>query len=142
MSLPGIYGHEPHCESLLAPIHVRAEVERDYWQSQPLHPADPVEAFIQGRDANTQAWLRAHPGDAVVLATGSDPRRASKLNAADLDATRRAIRAVRTNISATWINSWAVKQQVAAKMHASDAPAEASQYRRPDGTVGEFARTE
>jgi hypothetical protein len=30
--------------------------------------------------------LRAHPGDAVVLATGSDPRRASKLNAADLDA--------------------------------------------------------
>jgi hypothetical protein len=64
----------------------RAEVERDYWQSQPLHPADPVEAFIASRDVNTQAWLRAHPTDALVLATGSDPHRASKLNAADLDA--------------------------------------------------------
>jgi hypothetical protein len=64
----------------------RVEDEGRYWESQPQHHSDPVEAFIQGRDANTQAWLRAHPGDALVLATGSDPRRFSKLNAADADA--------------------------------------------------------
>jgi hypothetical protein len=65
---------------------LRVEDEARHWQNQPHHDSDPVEAFIQGRDANTQAWLRAHPDDALVLATGSDPRRASKLNAADLDA--------------------------------------------------------
>jgi hypothetical protein len=48
--------------------------------------SDPVEAFIQSRDAGTQAWLREHPDDARILATNSDPRRAAKLNAADADA--------------------------------------------------------
>jgi hypothetical protein len=48
--------------------------------------SDPVEAFIQSRDAGTQAWLRDHPDDARILATNSDPRRAAKLNAADADA--------------------------------------------------------
>jgi hypothetical protein len=52
----------------------------------PQTQADPVEAFIQSRDAGTQAWLRSHPDDARVLATNSDPRRAAKLNAADADA--------------------------------------------------------
>ena len=52
----------------------------------PQTQTDPVEAFIQSRDSGTQAWLRDHPGDARVLATNSDPRRAAKLNAADADA--------------------------------------------------------
>jgi hypothetical protein len=52
----------------------------------PQTQADPVEAFIQGRDPGTQAWLRDHPDDARILATNSDPRRAAKLNAADADA--------------------------------------------------------
>lgn len=47
---------------------------------------DPVEAFIASRDDSTQTWLRAHMDDARVLATGSNPRRAMKLNAADADA--------------------------------------------------------
>jgi hypothetical protein len=49
-------------------------------------PGDPVEAFINGRSAPTQAWLRAHPEDARALALNTDPRRAAKLNAADSDA--------------------------------------------------------
>jgi hypothetical protein len=56
------------------------QVERRY------EPPDPVEAFIAGRDAGTQAWLRAHMDDARVLATGSNTRRGAKLNAADNDA--------------------------------------------------------
>jgi hypothetical protein len=48
--------------------------------------ADPVEAFIQGRDPGTQAWLREHADDARALALDPQGRRAAKLNAADSDA--------------------------------------------------------
>jgi len=52
----------------------------------PQAQADPVEAFIQGRDPGTQAWLREHADDARALALDPTGRRAAKLNAADSDA--------------------------------------------------------
>jgi hypothetical protein len=52
----------------------------------PQTQADPVEAFIQGRDPGTQAWLREHADDARALALDPTGRRAAKLNAADSDA--------------------------------------------------------
>jgi hypothetical protein len=70
----------------------RLETERDQLARQAIPPADPVEAFINGRDANTRAWLRAHPDDARALATGNNPRRAMKLNAADADAVAEGYR--------------------------------------------------
>jgi hypothetical protein len=58
-----------------------------------LPPADPIEAFISGRAAPTQAWLRAHPEDARALALTTvgqasveDTRRSAKINAAHNDA--------------------------------------------------------
>lgn len=52
----------------------------------PTAPADPVEAFLSRCEPGTAAWLRAHPDEARVLATNSDPRRVAKLRAADNDA--------------------------------------------------------
>ena len=60
----------------------KTETRRDAPQQQ----ADPLEAFISGRSAPTQAWLRAHPDEARALALGTDSRRAAKLTAADSDA--------------------------------------------------------
>jgi hypothetical protein len=68
------------------------EVERRQLERQPVAPSDPVEAFIAERDPATQAWLRAHPDDARALATGNNPRRAMKLNAADADAVAEGYR--------------------------------------------------
>jgi hypothetical protein len=74
--------------SELAVARTRAEDEQRYWENQPAHHRDPVEALIQSRASEplTQAWLRQHPADALALATGSDPRRVAKINAADNDA--------------------------------------------------------
>jgi hypothetical protein len=55
-------------------------------EATPYLPPDPVEAFIATRDSGTQSWLRKHMDEARVLATGTDPKRAAKLNAADADA--------------------------------------------------------
>jgi hypothetical protein len=55
-------------------------------QEQQRTAADPVEAFIGGRDTGTQAWLRSHPDEARILATDPTSRRGMKINAADADA--------------------------------------------------------
>lgn len=55
-------------------------------EAAPVVQADPLETFIAGRSAPTQAWLRAHPDEARALALGTDSRRAAKLTAADSDA--------------------------------------------------------
>jgi hypothetical protein len=65
---------------------IQVEAEGRRLESLPYLPPDPVEAFLSGRDAATQKWLRDHPDEAVALATNSDPRRVAKLNAADADA--------------------------------------------------------
>jgi hypothetical protein len=54
-------------------------------QRQPS-PDEVVEAFINSRDANTQAWLRGHVDDARVLALTPTSRRSMKISAADSDA--------------------------------------------------------
>jgi hypothetical protein len=85
----GNYASHAERQRNIARIEVqrsRLETERDQLARQPIPSADPVEAFIRGRDTNTQAWLRAHPDEARALATKSNPRRAMKLNAADADA--------------------------------------------------------
>jgi hypothetical protein len=66
----------------------RAEDEQRYWESQPKYARDPVENLIASKSSEpeTQAWLRAHPSDALALATGSDPRRAAKIHASHADA--------------------------------------------------------
>jgi hypothetical protein len=65
---------------------IQAEAEGRRLEAMPYLPENPVEAFISGRDPATQRWLRAHPDDALALATNSDPQRAAKINAADSDA--------------------------------------------------------
>jgi hypothetical protein len=68
----------------------RVQVESEYahLQNQRPLPADPVAALIESRSSEplTQQWLRDHPTDALALATGNDPRRAAKLQAAHADA--------------------------------------------------------
>jgi hypothetical protein len=66
----------------------RAENAKRYFENQPMHPRDPVEALIASKSSEpeTQAWLRAHPTDALALATGSDPRRQAKILASHADA--------------------------------------------------------
>ena len=49
-------------------------------------PADPLEAFLQGRTAPTANWLRSHPDELRALATNSDSRRVAKISAAHNDA--------------------------------------------------------
>jgi hypothetical protein len=72
----------------LAVARARAEDEQRYWQNQPVHPSDPVEALIQSKAAEplTQQWLRSHPSEAVALATGSDSYRVAKIQASHADA--------------------------------------------------------
>jgi hypothetical protein len=65
---------------------IQVEAEGRRLEAMPYLPSDPVEAFVSGRDAATQRWLRDHPDDALALATNCDPRRVSKINAADADA--------------------------------------------------------
>jgi hypothetical protein len=48
--------------------------------AQPSRPADPVEAYCQGRSERSASWLRSHPEFVV------DPRKNAKLNAAHSDA--------------------------------------------------------
>src|SRR5262249_16638562 len=66
----------------------RAAQEKQYWENQPRHLRDPVEDLIASKasEPETVAWLRAHPSDAVALATGSNPRRAAKIHASHADA--------------------------------------------------------
>ena len=75
--------------SELAAERVHVEHEWRRLEAQPL-PArgDPVQALIQSRASEplTQRWLMEHPSDALALATGSDPRRAAKIQAAHNDA--------------------------------------------------------
>jgi hypothetical protein len=52
---------------------IQTEAERRRLEAMPYLPKDPIETFISGRDAATQAWLRNHMDDALVLATGSVP---------------------------------------------------------------------
>jgi hypothetical protein len=70
----------------LAVARTRAEDEQRYWENQPVHHRDPVEALIQSKasEPETVAWLRAHPADALALATGG--RRAAKIQGAHADA--------------------------------------------------------
>jgi hypothetical protein len=69
------------------------EIAADRLSRAQVPPADPVEAFISGRAAPTQAWLRAHPEDARALALSAagsagvdDQRRSARINAAHNDA--------------------------------------------------------
>jgi hypothetical protein len=74
--------------SELAVQRAQAEHEQQYFEAQPVHPRDPVEALIQSRahEPLTQKWLREHPSDALALATGCSPRRQAKILASDADA--------------------------------------------------------
>jgi hypothetical protein len=67
--------------SELAVQRARVEDEHRYWQNQPVRPHDPVEALIQSKasEPETVAWLRSHPADAVVLATGSSLARVAQI---------------------------------------------------------------
>ena len=47
---------------------------------------DPVEAYIARCTPETARWMRAHPDDAHVIATNSDPQPAAKLTASHNDA--------------------------------------------------------
>ena len=62
------------------------------WRAKRSRQLIRSEAFISNRDTNTRAWLRAQPDDARALATGNNPRRAMKLNAADADAVAEGYR--------------------------------------------------
>jgi hypothetical protein len=76
--------------SELAVARADAERAKQYFESQPVYPRDPVEALLEAKSAEpgTVAWLRRHPHDALVLATGGavDSRRAAKIQAAHNDA--------------------------------------------------------
>jgi hypothetical protein len=78
--------HARHQRRLSELAVARADAERakNYFESQPVYERDPVEALIQSKSSEpeTVAWLRAHPADALALATNSDPRRAAKIQAA------------------------------------------------------------
>ncbi len=52
---------------------------------------DPVEMFLSRCSPETAKWLRAHPDEARIMATNSDPRRAAKMNAAHNDAIAEGI---------------------------------------------------
>jgi hypothetical protein len=80
-----MHGHQRNASAFDAE-RIQAEAEGRRLEATPYLPRDPVEAFIQGRDSATQAWLREHMDDALVLATSPNSQRALKLDAADRDA--------------------------------------------------------
>jgi hypothetical protein len=67
--------------SELAVQRARVEDEQRYWASRPTYAADPVAALLEAKRSEpaTIAWLKAHPLDAAVLATNSDPTRVAQI---------------------------------------------------------------
>jgi hypothetical protein len=67
-------------------IEVRKTEVKAEPKKEPQASADPVDDYLSRCTPTTAAWMRAHPEDARILATNSDPRRAAKLSAAHSDA--------------------------------------------------------
>jgi hypothetical protein len=67
--------------SELAARRVAVESEYQRWQSQPVHPHDPIQALLDAKasEPETVRWLKANPLDAAILATNSSLARVAQI---------------------------------------------------------------